>query len=153
MTPDLAACRALAEEAPKQVGQRARALHHYGDPPDPRLQEDVDADVMGVVDPAEELATALRAACDEVERLEQLVYDLQEDRKAILSVPTTDGMTASEWIARTGRAEREVERLREQRDRLLLRLNRVLEYPVEDVMRNADYRLLCDDAKLGDNAT
>ena len=51
-------------------------------------------------------AEGLRAAADEIERLRQ-------DRSDALSVTSRDGLLASEWVARTGKAERELAEARE----------------------------------------
>lgn len=51
-------------------------------------------------------ARELKALRAEVERLEAHNAKLWQDRYDALSVPSKDGLLSSEWIARTGRAER-----------------------------------------------
>ena len=48
-------------EATARLCGIVRSLHYYGDPPDPRLRADVDADVQAVVDAAYTLADTLCA--------------------------------------------------------------------------------------------
>lgn len=51
-------------------------------------------------------ASTMAQATDEIERLRQ-------DRSDALSVTSRDGLLASEWVARTGKAERELAEARE----------------------------------------
>jgi len=46
--PDRDAIRARADL--KQIEASIRRLHYYGDPPDVRLQQDVDGDVLDIMD-------------------------------------------------------------------------------------------------------
>lgn len=52
----------------------------------------------------------------EVERLTKDVERLRQDRSALLNVKSTDGLTSSEWMMRTAKAEADVERLTHERD-------------------------------------
>ena len=54
-----------------------------------------------------DLATRLRAALDDVARVREGRDRAVRDRYDALSVKSRDGLLSSEWIARTGRAERE----------------------------------------------
>lgn len=53
---DPASLRAARE---KHIERLVRAIHHYGDPPDPRLQRKVDADVSEIVEECRAYAAAL----------------------------------------------------------------------------------------------
>jgi hypothetical protein len=61
---------------------------------------------------ASTITAALSALDAEIERL-------SAERLALLSVKTTEGLTASEWILRTGLAERERDALKQQNAELL----------------------------------
>jgi hypothetical protein len=68
--PDRDAIRARADL--KQIEASIRRLHYYGDPPDVRLQQDVDGDVLDIMDrilatlaTAEERYAALEAEITE----------------------------------------------------------------------------------------
>jgi hypothetical protein len=63
------------------------------------------------IDRAEASEAALEAMTADNNRLRQ-------DRKDALSVVSTDGMSASEWVARTGKAERELEAVTAERGTL-----------------------------------
>ena len=56
---------------------------------------------------ANELERERDALKAEVERLGTVNDRLMADRRAVLNVKTTDGLTSSEWILRTGLAERD----------------------------------------------
>ena len=55
----------IADELEARIEAKVRRLHHYGDPPDKRLQEDVDADVADVLDDVRLLIAAARASARE----------------------------------------------------------------------------------------
>lgn len=52
----------------------------------------------------------------ETERLRQDVERLRRERSQLLDVKSTDGLSSSEWMMRTARAEAEVARLTRERD-------------------------------------
>jgi len=56
------------------------------------------------------------ALTERVAELERENDRLRRDRYEALSVTSRDGLLASEWVARTGRAEAEVQRLTQERD-------------------------------------
>lgn len=71
----------------------ARRVHHYGDPPDPRLQEDVDGDIWDIEDRLREAELALIEAV--LERVQVSVMDDQ-------GIP--DPRTAADILAELERA-------------------------------------------------
>ena len=79
---------------------------------------EIDA-MWGVLEDLKTAEARAEAAEAREEEAWKKVDQLMADRKVILSVDTTDGLTSSEWILRTGKAlarakaaEAEVERLR-----------------------------------------
>lgn len=54
----------------ESIEAQIRQLHYYGNPPDARLQDDVDGDVAGIMEDVREL---VRAAWEERDRFAKLV--------------------------------------------------------------------------------
>jgi hypothetical protein len=77
----------------------------------PEKQIEAEAEIL-------DAAPALLDAAEEVKRLEAENDRLRSERSAALNVKTTDGLTSSEWILRTGLAERERDALRSEVERL-----------------------------------
>ena len=83
------------------IERMIRRLHHYGDPPDARLREDVDGDVADVLDRVDLLVESARARHirEAVERLDEstvwrlisaleIVDDSSHARDALLAALT-----------------------------------------------------------------
>jgi hypothetical protein len=64
------------------------------------------------------VADAIRAVLAENERLGELAERRRQDRADALSVKSRDGLLSSEWLARTGKAERERDEARAENERL-----------------------------------
>ena len=73
----------------------------------------------------------------EVEKLKAESERLRQDRADVLNVKSKDGLTSSEWIMRTGKAERE-------RDEARALLAKVADALCELQAREATYRLVHD---------
>lgn len=65
-----------------------------------------------------ELAQRVGKLQGELEEARRDCERMRDERAAVLNVKTTDGLTASEWIARTGVAERDLARARGEVDAL-----------------------------------
>jgi hypothetical protein len=89
-------------------------LHAGGNPEEIRAAEELL--VMGISE-----LEALRAENDR----------LRQDRLDYSSATTSEGLNASEWIWRTGKAERERDALRAERDALAARVEALLDHAVE----------------------
>ena len=60
----------------ESIEAQIRQLHYYGNPPDARLQDDVDGDVEGIMEDVREL---MRAAWEERDRARELVPKAYRD--------------------------------------------------------------------------
>jgi len=73
----------------------------------------------------------------EIERLEELAERRRQDRADALNVKSRDGLLSSEWLARTGKAERERDEARAEVERLRARINKALKAAPKDPDRAA----------------
>lgn len=86
-----------------QNGRCQLGAEHDG-PCEPQTSEQLERDQLRAE--VELLSVSRQNLADEVERL-------REERRALLGVKTTEGLTASEWMLRTSLAESQLRELRE----------------------------------------